>query len=134
MEARLRQLAESYQMPIVGEKTPVELQNPVDLTAPGFLPRPYGRVLDVLAHEPFDAYLLVWSYTPLIRVPVAELEDFRRSTTKPFVLVLLAAADDAKPYLKDLSARGICAYLTPEDGATALNALLARSRFPALSS
>ena len=119
---------------IIGEKTPVELQNPVDLTGPGFLQHPYGRVLDVLAHEPFDAYLLVWSYNPLIRVPVPELEDFRRSTNKPFVLVLLGSADEAKPYLQDLSARGICTYLTPEDGATALNTLLARSRFLALGS
>lgn len=119
---------------IIGEKTPVELQNPVDLTGPGFLPHPYGRVLDVLLNEPFDAYLLVWSYNPHIRVPVAELEDFGRSTKKPFVLVLLAAMDDAKPYLKGLTARGICAYPTPEDGATALNALLARSRFLAFGS
>ena len=119
---------------IIGEKTPVEIQNPVDLTGPGFLPHPYARVLDVLLEEPFDAYLLVWSYNPLIRVPVAELEGFRRSTNKPVVLVLLAPINEAKPYMQDLSARGICAYLTPEDGATALNALLARSRFLALGS
>jgi len=119
---------------IIGEKTPVELQNPVDLTGPGFLPHPYARVLDVLLEEPFDAYLLVWSYNQLIRVPVAELEDFRRSTNKPVVLVLLASMNEAKPYLQDLSARGICTYLTPEDGAAALNALLARSRFLTLGS
>jgi acetate---CoA ligase (ADP-forming) len=111
---------------IIGEKTPVDLQNPVDLTGPGFLPQTYARVLEVLRGESFDAYFLVWSYNPLIRIPIAEIENFRRSTNKPFVLVLLAPASEAQPYLKDLSARGICAYLTPEDGASALNALLDR--------
>jgi acyl-CoA synthetase (NDP forming) len=119
---------------IIGEKTPVELQNPVDLTGPGFLPHPYARVLDVLLEEPFDAYLLVWSYNPLIRVPVAELEGFRRSTNKPVVVVLLSSLNEGEPYMQALSARGICTYLTPEDGATALNALLARSRFLATGS
>ena len=141
-----RLLAEGWELPdlspsargqiqsIIGEKTPVELQNPVDLTGPGFLPHPYARVLDVLLNEPFDAYLSVWSYNPFIRIPVAELEDFRRSTNKPFVLVLLAPENEVRPYVQDLSARGICTYLTPEDGATALNAMLARSRFLALGS
>ena len=114
---------------IIGEKTPVDLQNPVDLTGPGFLPHTYARVLDILLFEAFDAYFLVWSYNALIRIPIAELENFRKSTDKPFVLVLLAPAREAGPYLQDLNARGICTYLTPEDGATALNALLDRSRF-----
>ena len=114
---------------IIGEKTPVDLQNPVDLTGPGFLPHTYANVLEALLLEPFDAYFLVWSYNALIRIPVAELEDFRKATDKPFVLVLLAPEREARPYLQDLNARGICTYLTPEDGATALNALLARSRY-----
>ena len=135
-----RLLASGWQLPdlsdrgkrqirsIIGEKTPVDLQNPVDLTGPGFLPHTYANVLEALLLEPFDAYFLVWSYNPLIRVPIAELEDFQKATDKPFVLVLLAPAKEAWPYLQDLNARGICTYFTPEDAATALNALLARTR------
>jgi acyl-CoA synthetase (NDP forming) len=118
---------------IIGEKTPVDLQNPVDLTGPGFLPHTYASVLDVLLLEPFDAYFLAWSYNPQIRIPIAELEHFRKSTDKPFVLVLLAPLSEVRPYLQDLNARGICTYHTPEDGAAALNAILDRSRFCARS-
>ncbi len=114
---------------VIGEKTPVDLQNPVDLTGPGFLPHTYASVLDALLLEPFDAYFLVWSYNALIRIPIPELEHFRKATDKPFVVVLLAPEREARPHLQDLTARGICTYLTPEDGAIALNALLARSRF-----
>jgi acyl-CoA synthetase (NDP forming) len=113
---------------IIGANTPVEIQNPVDLTGPGFLPHPFGMALRVLAQEHFDAYFLVWSYNPLIRVPVSELENFQKAVAKPTVVVLLAEAGAVAGYLEDLTKRGICAFLTPEDGATALNALLSRSR------
>ncbi len=111
---------------VIGEKTPVELQNPIDLTGPGFLPQNYSGVLDVLSNEPFDAFFLVWSFHALIRIPIPELEGFVKCTGKPVVLVILANYDEAQPYLEELSRRGICCYLTPEDGAEALNALLAR--------
>jgi len=54
---------------IIGEKTPVDLQNPVDMTGPGFVPQIYARVLDTLLQEDFDAYFIVWNYNPLIRKP-----------------------------------------------------------------
>jgi acyl-CoA synthetase (NDP forming) len=115
-------------MGIIGEKTPVAIQNPVDLTGPGFLPHTYGRVMYALADEPFDAYFLVWNYNPLIRVPVAELTKFGEMTGKPFVVVFLAQQAEAAPYVRKLAERGICAFTTAEDGATALNALLFRRR------
>jgi acyl-CoA synthetase (NDP forming) len=114
---------------IIGEKTPVEIQNPVDLTGPGFLPHVYGRVLSTLVGEDFDAFFLVWNYNPLIRVPVAELRSFRRKVGKPMVVVLLAHQKEARPIMEELTSHDICVYLTPEDGATVLNALLARRRF-----
>jgi len=111
---------------IIGEKTPVEIQNPVDLTGPGFLPHTYSRVMEALLEEPYDAYFLVWNYNRLIRLPIPELEELQKRTTKPMVLVLLANQQEAESYLSDCAARGICTYLTPEDGALALNALLTR--------
>ncbi len=115
---------------IIGEKTPVEIQNPVDLTGPGFLPNNYVAVLDHVLCEPFDAYLLVWNYNPLIRVPVPEWVNLaKRHPEKSLVFVLLANAEEAEEPLKILSRNGLCAVLTPEDGATALNALLQRHRF-----
>jgi acyl-CoA synthetase (NDP forming) len=113
---------------IIGEATPVEVQNPVDLTGPGFLPHTYSRVLEAVLEEPFDAYLVVWNYNPLIRVPVAELTASQKRAQRPMVVVFLANGPEADPYLRELSARGICAFLTPEDGATALNGLLAWQR------
>jgi acyl-CoA synthetase (NDP forming) len=72
---------------IIGEKTPVEIQNPVDLTGPGFLPNIYIPVLQTVLEEDFDAYFLVWNYNPHIRVPVVEIADFaRRYAHKPIVL------------------------------------------------
>ncbi len=114
---------------IIGEKTPVEIQNPVDLTGPGFLPHTYSKVLDALAEEPFDAFFLVWNYNPLIRVPVAELVSLKERTKRPFVLVLLAHQIEARPLMEDLTRKGICVYLPPEDGAVALNGLLSRHTF-----
>jgi acetyltransferase len=111
---------------IIGEKTPVEIQNPVDLTGPGFLPHTYSRVMEALLEEPYDAYFLVWNYNRLIRLPIPELEELQKRTTKPMVLVLLANQQEAELFLADCAARGICTYLTPEDGALALNALLTR--------
>lgn len=111
---------------IIGEKTPVDLQNPIDLTGPGFLPHTYSRVLDVLQTEPYDAYFLVWGYNALIRVPIAELEYFVKNTGKPVVFVFLGHQVEVDQQLEVLSEKGICTYLTPEDGALALNALLKR--------
>jgi acetyltransferase len=113
---------------IIGESTPVDIQYPVDLTGPGFLPHTYSRVLEAVLEEPFDAYLVVWNYNPLIRVPVAELTALQKRAQRPVVVVFLANGPEADPYLEELSARGICAFLTPEDGATALNGLLAWQR------
>jgi len=115
---------------IIGEKTPVEIQNPVDLTGPGFLPKNYVPVLEAVLQEDFDAYLIVWNYNPMIRVPVVELEELtRRYAHKAIVLVNLASHAEGAPFSEMFASRGICAYLTPEDGATALNALLSRHFF-----
>jgi len=114
---------------IIGEKTPVEIQNPVDLTGPGFLPHTYGRVLSALIEEPFDAYFIIWNYNRLIRLPTAELVSIREKTRKPFIIIFLANQVEARPFVEDLTSRGFCVYLTPEDGAAALNALLVRRRF-----
>lgn len=113
-------------MTLIGEKTPVQIQNPVDLTGPGFLPHTYSRVLDALLEDPYDAYFLVWNYNRLIRLPIPELEQIQKRISKPMVLVLLANQVEAQPHLDECASRGICTYLTPEDGATALNALLTR--------
>jgi acyl-CoA synthetase (NDP forming) len=115
---------------LIGEKTPVEIQNPVDLTGPGFLPKVYVPVLQTVLEEDFDAYLLVWNYNPLIRVPMEEFDHLTKQyRDKPVVLVLLAHQMEAAPYLAAFQSKGVCTYLTPEDGATALNALLARHQF-----
>jgi acyl-CoA synthetase (NDP forming) len=115
---------------LIGEKTPVEIQNPVDLTGPGFLPTTYVPVLESVLREDFDAYFLVWNYNPLIRVPVVEMAELiRRNSQKPAVVVLLAHHKEAEPFMQRLAAAGVCTFLTPEDGATALNALLMRSNF-----
>ena len=117
-------------MSIIGEKTPVEIQNPVDLTGPGFLPKNYVPVLQTVLQEDFDAYLLVWSYTPLIRVPVIELETLvGKSPYKSVIAVILGNPAETAPYVKELTTGGICVYTTPEDGAVALNALLSRHNF-----
>ncbi len=113
---------------VIGEKTPVQLQNPIDLTGPGFLPHVYNGVLDVLSREPFDAFFLVWSFNKLIRIPIAEIEKFAKTAGKPVVLVMIANQYEAAPYLEELARRGICCFLTPEDGACALNVLLQRHR------
>ena len=115
---------------IIGEKTPVDLQNPVDLTGPGFLPQIYARVLETILKEDFEAYLVVWNYNPLIRVPIIELENLlKKYADKIVVFVFMANPIEAEPYLATLHSKGICAYLMPEDGATALNALLFRHQF-----
>ncbi len=113
---------------VIGEKTPVELQNPIDLTGPGFLPQNYSGVLEVLCDQPFDAFFLVWSFNALIRIPVPEIEQFSKALKKPVVLVLLANQYEAAPYLEEFSRRKVCCYLTPEDGALALGAILQRQR------
>lgn len=123
----LRTEAKSRIMKIIGEKTPIAIQNPVDLTGPGFLPKNYIPVLETVLEEDFDAYLVVWNFNPLIRVPVVELEALRnRYRHKCIVVVNLSNPAEAVPFNTTLAARGICTVPTPEDGATALNALLAR--------
>ncbi|MGA2403068.1 MAG: CoA-binding protein [Syntrophobacteraceae bacterium] len=115
---------------IIGEKTPVELQNPVDLTGPGFLPQTYARVLEAVLQEDYDAYLIVWNYNPLIRPPIIEFESLaKKYADKTLVLVFMAHQIEAAPYMAALHSKGVCTYLTPEDGATALNALLFRYHF-----
>jgi acyl-CoA synthetase (NDP forming) len=115
---------------IIGEKTPVEIQNPVDLTGPGFLPKNYVPVLETVLQEDYDAYLLVWSFTPHIRVPVIELDTLiSRFPDKSVIVSILGNPAETEPFMKELAARGICAYTTPEDGAVALNALLSRHTF-----
>jgi acyl-CoA synthetase (NDP forming) len=117
-------------MTLIGEKTPVEIQNPVDLTGPGFLPKTYVPVLEALLQDDFDAYLIVWNYNPLIRFPLVEFEELtRRYRDKTIVLVNLATQEEAAPFGATLAERGICSYLTPEEGASALNALLSRHLF-----
>jgi len=115
---------------VIGEKTPVEIQNPIDLTGPGFLPTNYVPVLETVLKEDFDAYLVVWNYNPMIRVPVVELDELsRRYGDKCIVVVNLKTQADADPFSEALASRGLCFYFTPEDGATALNALLFRRRY-----
>ena len=115
---------------IIGEKAPVDLQNPVDLTGPGFVPQIYARVLETVLQEDYDAYLIVWNYNPLIRSPIIELESLaKKYADKTLVLVFMANQIEAEPYMADLNSKGVCTYLTSEDGATALNALLFRHHF-----
>jgi len=115
---------------LIGEKTPVDLQNPVDLTGPGFMPQVYARVLETVLKEDFGAYLVVWNYNPLIRVPVVELENLaKKYADKTIVFVFMANPIEAAPYMATLHSKGICTFLMPEDGATALNALLFRYHF-----
>jgi acyl-CoA synthetase (NDP forming) len=116
---------------IIGEKTPVEIQNPIDLTGPGFVPENYLAVLETVLKEDFDAYLLVWgNYNPHISMPVAQFEKvIKKYPDKAVVLSLMGDLLNFAPTLADLTSAGLCAYLAPEDGATALNALLARRHF-----
>lgn len=115
---------------IIGEKTPVATQNPIDLAGPGFLPNRYVPVLDAVLREDFDAYFLVWNYNPHIRVPVVELiELVRRYSGKPVVVAFLAHQAEAEPFMGKLTSAGVCTYLTPEEGADALNVVLLRSNF-----
>ena len=126
----IRPETKSRIMAIIGEKTPVEIQNPIDLTGPGFLPKNYVPVLEAVLREDFDAYLIVWNYNPMIRVPVVELEELtRQHGDKTIVLVNLANQVEGAPFNAELTKRGVCTYLTPEDGATALNALFSRHLF-----
>lgn len=115
---------------IIGEKTPVDIQNPIDLTGPGFLPNNYVPVLQTVLEEDFDAYFLVWNYNAHIRVPVVEMVDLaRRYAHKPIVLAFLAHQIEAVPYLEAFTSRGVCCHLTPEDAALGLNALHFRRCF-----
>jgi acyl-CoA synthetase (NDP forming) len=112
---------------IIGEKASVVIQNPVDLTGAGFLPTIYSRVLDVILSEDYDAYFLVWDYNPLVRIPAVEFVNLAsRFAGRPVVVAMLANQMESVSYMETFASRGICAYLTPEDGASALNALLAR--------
>ncbi len=123
--------AESKIKSIIGEKTPVEIQNPIDLTGPGFLPHNYIAVLETILKEDFDAYLIVWgNYNPFISAPVAELQEvIRRYPNKTIVISFLGHFQEFSTAMTELTAAGICAYLAPEDSAMALNALLARREF-----
>ncbi|MEM5790160.1 MAG: hypothetical protein AAGU11_22815, partial [Syntrophobacteraceae bacterium] len=114
---------------IIGEKTPVEIQNPVDLTGPGFLARNYVPVMEAVLAENFDAYMFVWSYSPLMRVPVVEFTRLLRSFGSSSVVVLLGNPEETAPHVKELTAGGVCTLTTSEDAAIALNAVLARRRF-----
>jgi acyl-CoA synthetase (NDP forming) len=60
-------------------------------------------------------------------MPVAEFDVLlKRYSDKTIVVSLLGDLLNFAPTLSELTRAGICAYLTPEDGAMALNALLAR--------
>jgi len=113
---------------IIGEATPVDIGNPVDMTGPGFLPEVYVPVARLLLKESFDAYLFFWSYNPNIRVPVEELLLMKGETDKPLVVVLLGVREEVREELERLQSGGIPLFLTPEDGARALGFLLERRR------
>jgi len=113
---------------IIGEKTPVDIDNPVDMTGPGFLPEVYAPVARLLLHEPFDAALLIWSYNRNIRVPVEELAMIKGEVKKPIVVVLLGVKEEVAEERDRLQGAGIPVFSTPEDGALALRALLNRKR------
>ncbi len=113
---------------IIGEKTPVDIDNPVDMTGPGFLPEIYAPVARILLREPFDAALFLWGYNRAIRAPVDELIMMRRETKKPVVVVLLGVRSEIAEEIEMLQGAGIPVYITPEDGALALGALLQRKR------
>ncbi len=115
---------------IIGEKTPVDLQNPLDLTGPGFIPQTYSLVMEEILKEDFDAFLFIWGINPLIRTPIVEWKILKdRHPDKSIVFVLIAHAGEGLPLLREMNRLGICCYLTPEDGALALNALLRRRTF-----
>ncbi|MDX9787812.1 MAG: CoA-binding protein [Desulfobacterales bacterium] len=115
---------------VIGEKIPVDLQNPVDLTGPGSLPKFYSSVFETVLNEDYDAYLLVYAYSAHTRVPSVELVSLiKQHSGKSVVLVLMGKYFETAPYLKELTAKGVCVFSTPEDGAVALNALLSRSHF-----
>jgi len=128
---RLPQLKEEIKRKIyriIGEGTPVDITNPVDMTGPGFLPEVYIPVARVLINEPFDAYLFIWSYNKNIRVPVEELISLRSQNPKPIVMVLLGAKEEVSDEIKRLQEAKIPVFTTPEEGAFALKVLLERKR------
>jgi hypothetical protein len=113
---------------IIGENTPVDLQNPLDLTGPGFVPNTYASVMEQVLQEDFDAYLFIWGINPLIRPPIMEWKAFReRYPEKSMIFVMIAHAEEGVPLLREMARLGLCGYLTPEDGALALNSLLKRA-------
>jgi len=113
---------------LIGEKTPVDIDNPVDMTGPGFLPEVYTPVARLLLHEPFDAALLLWGYNRNIRTPVEELIIVKGEVKKPMAMVLLGVREEMAEEIEMLQGAGIPVFITPEDGALALGALLKRRR------
>ncbi len=124
----LREEARRQIYQIIGEKTPVDIDNPVDMTGPGFLPENYYPVARLLLREPFDVALFLWGYNRAIRVPVEELIMMKREAKRPIVVVLLGVRSEIAEEIEMLQSAGIPVFVTPEDGALALGALLQRKR------
>ncbi len=115
---------------IIGNKTPVDIGNPVDLTGPGFIPETFIPVADTLLKDSnFSCYLFIWSYNPNIRVPVAELINLKKRYHKPFAFLLLGPREDLNNEREKLESKGIPVFFTPEDAAIALGGLLERGKF-----
>ncbi len=113
---------------IIGQGTPVDVNNPVDMTGPGFLPEVYVPVARLLLKEAFDAYLFLWSWNSNIRMPVEEFLMLKGETDKPMVVVILGVKEEVLGQMERLQEGGIPVFLTPEDGALALGFLLRRKR------
>lgn len=125
--AKLSPTTEKAIKSLTGEKAPILVQNPLDLTTQGFEPQTFISVMEVLINAPeVDVLLAMIAIHPNFPFPFEEIPRLQKSSNKPLIIMLGydIINKEHRKRIEVLQAKGIPVYASAEQAAWGANYLL----------
>ncbi|RKO67645.1 acetate--CoA ligase family protein [Desulfofundulus salinus] len=110
---------------VLGQNPPVVLKNPLDAAGQGMQAATFGRLVEAVLDDP-RIDLLVAAYCLHLnwRCPTSELLAAQKQSSKPVVALYISTQEQVREEREILHSRDIPVYITPEEAAWGVSALL----------
>ncbi|MCG8400995.1 MAG: CoA-binding protein [Firmicutes bacterium] len=110
---------------VLGLNPPVVLKNPLDTVGVGFEAGIYGRVVNAVLEDPaIDLMVAIYCWHKNWRFPSPELLAAQRRSGKPVLAYYVTTWEDCREERRILQEAGVPLYISPEEAAGAVSALV----------
>jgi acetyltransferase len=110
---------------VLGQNPPVVLKNPLDAAGQGMQAAAIGRLVEAVLDDPrIDLLVAIYCLHLNWRCPTPELLAAQKRSGKPVVALYISTVEEVKEEREILHSRDIPVYITPEEAAWGVSALL----------